>query len=718
VVIRVEAARTAQGTWDIRYPGLLPGAPAVSVDLVLAGTITLPRTPSFDPAVPANRDLALAVTTLKTPKEGEVDKFGKYLFEVLLGAVKDEAERLAKSNELSAIELSSADPEFHRLPWEMARSADGFLAGDGIGFVRLVPSPMGSRTVTVAPRVLFVVGSDLTDKRVKAGAEYFGLMRRLEATGLNLETRILVRATRKGIEEAVKRQRPSIVVFIGHGSIGAQGAGQLELAPEDRSQKTDYVTGAQLRALLHGIPQVIVMNACETGASSRSSVPLAWEMVDDSLPLAIGMTGRVADRACRLFTRRFFEALLLGEEVHVATALARREGMLHGSDPERSVDWAMPALFMLEGITVKVDTDAVKLMSERSQRAKSFRRIMNPLVVCGRTDCVTGFNTIVGSPSGRPVPRTLALRVSEKYEGDYPAKYGKTRVLEELAAIAALWGHVPCFVRRPPATLAGLGREILTRAYETRSAFGLGEPPEYEWFKLENHLSAGAGPLSNAVLTQLQLRGQKPPLTMEEVHPKVLLAALQLDLAALARDAAAQIGSIEDLRVVVFIDDFHFSPAAEQLMNEWISGYGLGSPGIPEPQIVPLVFTYSSVDKEVYRQTASTVRNLAEAQTMLIANVDLLSLPSPGDDELPYRQFLLSQKEMFMLPNEDGEKAVKFLEGLHKRVKGVPSRLESSRENDDISSFVEAAFVTAFLLEANDETILAQLAEKSKNGSR
>jgi hypothetical protein len=87
VVIRVEAARTAQGTWDIRYPGLLPGAPAVSVDLVLAGTITLPRTPSFDPAVPANRDLALAVTTLKTPKEGEVDKFGKYLFEVLLGAV-------------------------------------------------------------------------------------------------------------------------------------------------------------------------------------------------------------------------------------------------------------------------------------------------------------------------------------------------------------------------------------------------------------------------------------------------------------------------------------------------------------------------------------------------------------------------------------------------------------------------------------------------------
>lgn len=717
--VRVEVAKTQRG-WTITYPVLGSASPTIPMELVSAATITLPRIASFDPSVPDNLNLALSVTTLKTPKDGEVARFGAYLFDVLLGPVWGEVQRLAAADPLTAIELSSADPEFHRLPWEMARSSDGFLAQKAIGFVRLVPSTRGPRVVTVVPRVLFVIGSDLNDKRVKAGAEYFGLMRRLEATALTLETQVLARATRKSIEETVQRVRPSIVVFICHGSIGARGAGQLELAPDDRSQKTDYVTGMQLRNLLHGIPQVIVMNACETGASSRSSVPLAWEMVDDDTPLAIGMTGRVADRACRLFTRRFFEALLRGEAVHEATALARREGMLHGSDPERSVDWAMPALFMLEGATVKVDQAAVAVMNDRSQRAKLFRKIMNPLVVCGRSDCAAAYSSIVGTPFAFTpfalrAPRTLALRVSEKYEYDYPARYGKTRALEELAAVGALWGHVPCFVRKPSATLWGLSRDILTSIVETREAFGLASELEPELFRLAAYLTSGAGQVSDAVLNQLKLRGQKPILSIEEAHPKVLLAALQADLAALMRDAAAQTGSAKDLRVVIFIDDLHFSPAAEEMMTEWISAYGLGRPGTPEPLIVPLVFTYSSVDKEVYRQTAAAVRHVAETQTTLFANVDLRSLPSPDDDELPYRQFLLSQKQMFVLPaNDDPQNREAFFTGLHDIVKGIPSRLEARWENNDVRAWLQGAAAYKVLEPGDDERIIAQLAQGIK----
>ena len=220
------------------------------------------------------------------------------------------------------------------------------------------------------------------------------------------------------------------------------------------------------------------MNACETGASktgasSRSSVPLAWEMVSEQIPLAIGMNGRVADRACRLFSRRFFEALLNREPVHTATALARQEGMLHGSDPELSVDWAMPTLFMLDGVTVDVDGAAVAVMVERAQRTQLFRKISNPLVVCGRTDCIAEFSTVVGTPAGASAPRTLALRVTEKYEGEFTAKYGKTRSLEELAAIAALWGHIPCLVRDPSGTLWDLCLNLLGSISETRQAFGI-----------------------------------------------------------------------------------------------------------------------------------------------------------------------------------------------------------------------------------------------------
>jgi hypothetical protein len=69
------------------------------------------------------------------------------------------------------VELSSPDPDFHRLPWEMTRSPEGFLAAVPVAFVRVVPSAGSAGSVTVAPRVLFVVGSDLQDKRVKPGAE-------------------------------------------------------------------------------------------------------------------------------------------------------------------------------------------------------------------------------------------------------------------------------------------------------------------------------------------------------------------------------------------------------------------------------------------------------------------------------------------------------------------------------------------------------------------
>jgi hypothetical protein len=52
---------------------------------------------------------------------------------------------LPPPDRLETIELSSSDPEFHRLPWEMARSAAGFLARQGVGFVRLVPSAAAPR---------------------------------------------------------------------------------------------------------------------------------------------------------------------------------------------------------------------------------------------------------------------------------------------------------------------------------------------------------------------------------------------------------------------------------------------------------------------------------------------------------------------------------------------------------------------------------------------
>src|ERR1700760_573508 len=87
-------------------------------------------------------------------------------------------------------------------------------------------------------------------------------------------------------------------------------------------------------------------SAPATRAVSRSATRAA-ALVSAGVPMVVGMSGEVADSACRLFTRRFYEALLQGESVAAATAEGRRAG-LTGADPYHTVDWAFPSLLLSE----------------------------------------------------------------------------------------------------------------------------------------------------------------------------------------------------------------------------------------------------------------------------------------------------------------------------------------------------------------------------------
>jgi hypothetical protein len=100
---------------------------------------------------------------------------------------------------------------------------------------------------------------------------------------------------------------------------------------------------------------------------------------------------------------------------------------------------------------------------------------------------------------------------------------------------------------------------------------------------------------------------------------------------------------------------------------------------------------------------------VAEGQATVVTNVDLRSLPAPSEDEMPYRQYLLSQEPMLVLPNDNPQNRDVFFDGLHERVKGVPSKLEARWENAGVSSWVDAFVKLKFLLNADDEQILAQM---------
>jgi len=180
--LRIQIERTNATTWEVRYPGI---AELQARTLTLSpNLITLPQTTGFNSNNPKDRDLAINIMGLKSPGTGDMVRFGSYLFDVLVGSAWN---TITAAGLPEMIELDSSDPEFHRLPWEMAYGPTDFLAKLNVGMIRVIPSAGGPQKITISPKVLFVIGADLSDKRIRPGAEYLGMLKRLEASDLFLK---------------------------------------------------------------------------------------------------------------------------------------------------------------------------------------------------------------------------------------------------------------------------------------------------------------------------------------------------------------------------------------------------------------------------------------------------------------------------------------------------------------------------------------------------
>ena len=93
--------------------------------------------------------------------------------------------------------------------------------------------------------------------------------------------------------------------------------------------------------------------------------------------LVIGMGGKVADLACRLFTRQFYQSLLRGDPTWSAAA-GRRGAFTHGFDPLDTVDWATPVVFIEASATLVVDDVELEAARKRESAARQFRRQADP----------------------------------------------------------------------------------------------------------------------------------------------------------------------------------------------------------------------------------------------------------------------------------------------------------------------------------------------------
>ena len=664
---------------------------------------------------------------------GGVQQFGAYLFHTLIGpALWDEIRRQPDHAPEDVIELALSwartETHLHRLNWEMMAGPDGFLgkaAPVRVAITRLVQgAAQSARAAHLPPRILFVIGTALTERKIRPGAEYFGLLRELEKAGYKrcIETRVLQFASPSRIIEAVKEFRPDIVHFICHGYTSEEGKGTLELQldeneTDEQLKRRDAVQLAGYLRAAGDYPPLVVLSACYSGVVNGSEVltlggahhaaPLAAELVAEGVPAVIGMAGRVSDVACRLFTKLFGDALVSGDPIVTATTRGRWAALNFGSPPADSVDWAFPALYMAEGVA----SDYTPTPRAASQEEIDLRGILERLdvlrkpVFAVRYEVLDAFRELFTSS----VRKVLALF------GD--RGHGKTRLLQEMAAEAVHDGHVPFMISsddpawEAPRTLEDVRRYLVDAITNTREAFRLSTAP--------SQLPLLAPPL-NPAAPPVGLRDEiKQELVRPQPQPtaRALQLALQHDIGSLvaeAREKHPRVAAAQGRPVLLFdevqeydrtfLDDLFSRKGVIKVLGN----FGLGTDQEPIP--VVLAFIYGGAAHEIFKGVLETP----------LARPWLRAIPLQRFTEeeglLPYGNVLLhpydaglcegvSDVAWVVNPDVPLETARLWEARFRQKLKQIPDDFVNPRFYD----LVEWAAENQLFLKADDEKLLRNL---------
>jgi CHAT domain len=516
----------------------------------------------------------------RSPGGDEVRQFGRYLFNALLGE-ELWARILTEGGSSDKVELALSwgadEVDLHRLNWELMRAPAGALAGGRVGITRIVrDAEWQARPVPAPPRLLFVVGTDIYDNRIRPGAECFGLMREVEeqSGSWSLYSRVLLDASPSRIKQLAAEFQPDIIHIISHGQVDLlTHKTQLWLQVDPTEKKDDegqhWRTGEQLLGYFQQagrLPSLVVLSACDTGVmmGGHQTGVMAAELVKGNpqggIPVVIGMAGRIADTACRFFTQRFTAALVAGDPLWKAAADGRAAAFAGGADPATSVDWAFPVVYM----SAAVQPDYTPVLIGNVLEAKrleswigSYDRERDP-VFCGRDHCFAAYYDMWKDAA----PPVLAI-VGEK-------GYGKTRTLGELAAQAIRDGHVPVLLRgEPPPDMIALCKALSRAVLDTYRAFGLNGPD------MTNLLRLGLDP--NSLTGEVRKEWIRESM---EVNGRVLRRAVMEDMFALttAVQAAYPLAGNRKREPLLLMDDLQGFDA--KILNDLFNDGALDNLGM------------------------------------------------------------------------------------------------------------------------------------------
>lgn len=669
-------------------------------ELILAGTVpgmqrvTLPKpvppdTPAvlpwpLSPVAPAVADVqAMAARcrrlVQRQPQAGDVEDVGRHLYFCLLGNGLWDAIRADAGNtwlvEL-ALALSRDESDLLRLNWELMHTPTGDFLAAGLRAVgaaspttapalrvavtRVVAdAPPLSFTTPELPRMLFIVGCSLTDPNIKPGAEFFSLLRRLEArdpVGVarrrTLPIQLLLEATPSQVREKMAEFRPHIVHLVCHGEAVPGAPVRLILQPEPDAPAAPKLDAERFAELLTVPaadptdpafrPSCVILTACFSGVAGAVAVggpaqaaPFAAELVFRGIPIVLGMAGEVADEACRLFTRAFDEAIVFGKPPVQAIEYGRRAAFLESNWPRRSVDWALPTLYFAPGVDPNMPLTLPNESAVEEARLDNLRAALG-LEVRGEPVLAARFEVLDRHYRRLflPQPGVLALVG--------PLGSGKSRLLRELAEQALFAGHLPVLIshqgRYPSeaeSVLALRNRESIGQQWEdvvstTYSHLGLDPPAASQLLQLGRAFK-GEQPAELKTVIRNALANYTD-------GAKALQLALQADLLELQRQAraAGQLHATHG-RVILFMD--HLERYQHELVTKFLafeSAFSQLGLGTPVTGAIPVVIALQTDSAQ-----SLILKPTVEKPPLWMHKVLLTRFSSDGEDLQAYARVLL-----------------------------------------------------------------------------
>ena len=704
-------------------------------------------------------------------RDGEdVVKFGRYLFATLLGANVWKAINDTAGNEPVELALTWKDDYLiNRLPWEMMHNGQRFLAEEPeVAITRRVAESTQTLTELTMPRVLFVVGSALNEKLIKPGAEYLSLLRSLTlGARRRLKTHLLLDASPKRLKAAVELFRPTVVHFICHGFATVEQETFLQLRSDDGNGEESVTAEALLRLLKpkagYHLPQVVILNACYTASelytkSGQAASPIAARLVagdgvDPGVPIVVGMAGEIADQACRLFTRCFYQALLEGREVSHAAADGRRMGIIEDglTDPKTSIDWALPTLFMSAAV------DKAEIVVQPSKAEEQWYDAASEIapseypVFCDRLRFFEWYDCLM--VDDLPAPQRfdgelqlLAVSLREKNARFAKSKLGLTWLLQQFASNAALDGHLPVLVstaligrekQQYPSDYPRLIEDFKKAIIRTTQRFDLDFTSDY--LNLIDDLTefSKSGKSRNEMPDELKKAVEQLPRDLHNAFsedkqwdgPQVQFTALRCDLLKLLELGRKKVEpegvpkEEKKLRpkLLLLVDDVHqMDKATRHLLQHFFSSpYGLRSTAVlseggpSAKRDIRVICTY---DLSMGLGEENTIISWLETAKG-VKEVPLGAFQEP-EDRLAY-QFFISrwqdknkvEKPLAVSHRADPQFVQVFFDSLHEEVEGIPERLKSEGASAVINTHLKLQTLRAI----NDEDRLRLISQMRRN---